>query len=102
MAECKNCPPYSSNCTGGWTTSAFSFGATLALLYLASALIAFFFPSLYAYLGFALSRGSIPVSVGDFTGMNVLSGLVAWFLLGIIIKAVHFAVIARSKNNSGK
>lgn len=65
---------------------AFTFGATLAGLYLVSTLIAFFAPSFYSYMGFALLRGSIPVSVGDFTGTHILAGLVAWFLVGMAVK----------------
>ncbi len=85
-AVSKNCCAYPCDSNGSWAMPAFTFGATLAGLYLASTLIAFFAPSFYSYMGFALLRGSIPVSVGDFTGTHILAGLVSWFLVGMAVK----------------
>ncbi len=71
------------------TLASFSLGVSLALIYLLGTLVAFFLPSFYSYLGFALFRGSLAVSVGDFTGTTILSGLVGWFLVGVLISVIY-------------
>lgn len=100
LNTCKDCCAYPCNCSGSgrWTTPAFTFGATLASLYLAATLIAYFLPSFYSYMGFALLRGSIPVSVGDFTGTHILAGIVSWFLVGVVVKGALIWVKSALKN----
>lgn len=85
---CENC--FSSPCQCHCGPASFSLGITLAFFYLLSTLVAFFFPAFYSYLGFTLFRGSFAVSVGDFTGTTILSGLVGWFLVGMIINGAYF------------
>lgn len=85
---CENC--FSDPCGCHCGPASFSLGVSLALVYLVGSLVAFFFPSFYSYLGFALFRGSLPVSVGDFSSTTVLAGVVSWFLIGVIVNGVYF------------
>ena len=85
---CVDC--FSDPCGCHCGPASFSLGVSLALVYLVGTLVAFFFPSFYSYLGFALFRGSLPVSVGDFSSTTILSGIVSWFLVGVIINGAYF------------
>ncbi len=77
-------------CTDHCGPASFSLGITFALVYLVVVFLAYLLPAFYSFLGFALFRGSLPVSVGDFSTTTIFAGFVGWFLIGVIINGVYF------------
>lgn len=78
------------HCTEHSLPKCAAMGCAFGGAYLLSVLVAWLAPGFHNYLWNVMFHGSLTVIPGDFSVATVIAGLVAWFIVGFVLKFLFF------------